>query len=374
MKIKTITCHDVYNFGATLQAFALMKYLQNMGHDVTIIDYTPEYLSGRYSLFDISPKLKNKNFILKLIYLAIKLPGRLIRLKSKYSFDLFKKDYLNLTDKRYYNNTELKENPPNANVYIAGSDQIWNTLYENGRDPAFYLDFAPPEAKRVSYAASFSIPEILPEYKDFVKSMIEKIDHISVRERNGLDILKSISINYGSHVLDPVFLLRKNEWLELVNENFDEKYILVYDFDNTPFIKKFVKDMALKKNLKIYAMNNYAKTEYANRDFHNSGPKTFLSLIKNAEIVVGNSFHATAFSLIFEKQFYIFDRQTQNINSRMLDLVDLCQLTDRYISSENIEIKTKHDIDYQPVNAILNQYIKKSKQFLTDSLKEQITA
>ena len=371
MKITTITCHDVYNFGSSLQAFALMKYLQNLGHDVKIIDYTPDYLSERHPLFNISPKIKNKNFILKLIYLVIKLPGRLISLKGKYSFDLFKKNYLNITEERYYNNSELKENPPIADVYIAGSDQIWNTLYENGKDPAFYLDFAPPEATRVSYAASFSIPEILPEYKDFVKSMIEKIDHVSVRERNGLDILKSIMINDGSHVLDPVFLLSKNEWLELVNENFDEKYILVYDFDNTPFIKQFVKDISLKKNLKIYAMNNYAKTEYCHRDFYNSGPQTFLSLIKNAELVVGNSFHATAFSLIFEKQFYVFDRQTQNVNSRMLDLVDLCQLNDRYIYSEHIESKINH-IDYKPVNKILNQYIEKSKRFLTDSLKKQI--
>ena len=87
--------------------------------------------------------------------------------------------------------------------------------------------------------------------------------------------------------------------------------------------------------------------------------------------MVGNSFHATAFSLIFEKQFYVFDRQTQNVNSRMLDLVDLCQLNDRYIYSEHIESKINH-IDYKPVNKILNQYIEKSKRFLTDSLKKQI--
>ena len=187
LTIKTITCHDVYNFGASLQAYALMKYLLNLGHNVKIIDYKPPYLS--FSLWSIGSRW-NKNIFIKLIYYSYVVPKKLQLKSRRKKFDLFTKNRLKLTSVNYKSYAELKLNPPIADVYFAGSDQIWNTESLNGKDPAFYLGFAPEKSTKASFAASFSISKIANDYEIFVKESLKKFDFISVRENTGLNILK----------------------------------------------------------------------------------------------------------------------------------------------------------------------------------------
>ena len=212
MKIKTITCHDVYNHGASLQAFALQQYLEEQGHEVEIIDYKPDYLSGHYNLCKVNNLNWDTNIVSRFIYILIKLPFRLLDLQRKQAFDNFRKKYLVLTSKRYTTNVELKENCPKADVFIAGSDQIWNTIFPNGRDAAFYLDFAPKESKKIAYAASFATESVVLEYKDFVKQMLQNFNYIAVREQGAIDILKTLGIYDGTWVCDPVFLLDRQKW------------------------------------------------------------------------------------------------------------------------------------------------------------------
>lgn len=275
---------------------------------------------------------------------------------------------MSITSKRYATYKELKEDPPLADAYIAGSDQIWNTLYNNGRDPAFYLDFAPEGSRKIAYAASFAVKEILPEYHKFVKSMIENIDFISVRETSGIEVLKSLGIDRGNHVLDPVFLLDKLEWEHMAQKDFKGKYILLYDFERNPLIENFVKGVAKEKRLKIYAVNNYGKTPCADRDFYDCGPETFLSLVKGAESVVSNSFHATAFSIILEKQFYVFDRIKQDVNTRMRDLLAICGLESRLIQADTEFHRDQPFLDFKEVNEKIREYISQSKCFLDHAL------
>ena len=146
MNSYTITCHDVYNAGASLQAYALQQYLISLGIDNKIIDYKPDYLSRHYSLTTIDNPKFNKG-VLKYVYLTAKFPRRFINLcgLKKKRFDQFRNKYLILTENRYNSNEDLKNSLPEADIYIAGSDQIWNTLFNNGKDPAFYLDFAPDD-------------------------------------------------------------------------------------------------------------------------------------------------------------------------------------------------------------------------------------
>lgn len=371
MIIKTITCHDVYNHGATLQAYALMEYLHDQGHDVEIIDYKPDYLSKRYTIFLIGDNWKNKNIIVKISYLLFKFPSRLIASKAKIPFILFKKKHMRITMQRYKNFEELKYLPPKADAYIAGSDQIWNTIYENGRDPAFYLDFAPAGSRKISYAASFASQQIVPEYKTFVKSMVENFDFISVRETSGISILKSLGIDKGYHVLDPVFLLTKAHWDNMARIKFKDKYILVYDFETNPAIKNIVEKIAKKNKLKIYAVNNYGRTLYADKDYFECGPNTFLSLIKNADIIISNSFHATAFSIIFEKDFYVFDRIGHDINTRMRDLLSICGLDNRLIQKESDFNPNATSLDFINVRNKMAEHIKISKNFLEHALRSR---
>ena len=149
MKIKTITCHEVYNHGASLQEHALLKYLENLGHHAEAIHYKPPYLSKHLSLWAVSTPKYRRNFIIKSLYLFAKLPSRLIDLKRKKAFDDFSKKHVKVDDILYTSNQDLKENLPIADAYICGSDQIWNSFFENGKDPAFYLDFVPDKKLKI---------------------------------------------------------------------------------------------------------------------------------------------------------------------------------------------------------------------------------
>lgn len=193
MKICTITCHDVYNVGASLQAYALQTYLKSLGHDVKIIDYKPDYLSKHFRLDIIGNPKYDKPFVRE-AYLLAKLPGRLRILPRKRAFDGFTSKHLELT-RRYASNEELKANPPEADAFLAGSDQIWNPLFPNGKDPAFYLDFV-QQGIRASYAASFAVDEFPQELRDVTAKYLAKIDYIAVRECSWS--VKKQGENFGS--------------------------------------------------------------------------------------------------------------------------------------------------------------------------------
>lgn len=367
MKICTITCHDVYNHGASLQAYALMTYLKKQGNDVEIIDYKPEYLSGHYRLFSIDNPKWEKNILTKVVYLSLKVPYKIPGLKRKRKFDKFTKKYLSITNKRYTSNEELKSDPPKADAYLCGSDQIWNSLHKNGRDKAFYLDFVTDDKIKAAYAASFATDSIEDKHKDMVKSIVSRLDGVGVREISGVKILHDLGIEKAVNVLDPVFLLDNNEWNTIGNRNFNEKYILVYDFDNNPLIKKLAKDISHKNGYKIYTINHY-KAGYEDKSFRFSGPEIFVSLVRNAEFVISNSFHAIVFSIIYEKQVAIVNR-TEAINTRMRDLLQELGLENRLIKDNNYNLdELIKKIRYTKVKQILNGKIEFSKGYLEEIL------
>ena len=351
MKIKTITCHDVYNPGASLQAYALMSYLQDLGHDTEIINYKPPYLS--YNLWSIGAKW-NKNVLIKFLYYSYVVPKRLFSKRRRKKFDAFTKKHLRVTTNKFHSIEELKANTPIADIYFAGSDQIWNTDSPNGKDPSFFLDFIPGDAVKASYAASFSVSEIATEYLDFVKKRLITFDFISVREKTGINILKSLGIEHGCVVVDPVFLLGKGHWEKLSKFQTNEKYIFVYDQENNPAIKKAALKLAKQHNLRIYAIESLYPKSYADRRIKDAGPEEFVGLINNCDICLTNSFHCIAFSLIFNKKFYLFKRTHQKVNSRMLDLLDDLGLNDRIGNTNQDELSLK-EINYQAVNEIIEQ-------------------
>ena len=307
MKVSIITCHNVYNFGASLQCYALMKFLSEKGHNVSIIDYRPAYLNNHFSFSAIGNPVWEKSIVRRVIYRALKFPRRLILLKRKVNFDKFTKRYLKLSESRYVSFNQLREHPPIADIYICGSDQIWNSVFENGRDPAFYLQFAPIGSTKVSYAASFGTDYLVEGSKKLVVSSLKEFSAISVREVSGVKILNSIGIYNVEKVLDPVFLLKRYQWEEMViKSRYNNKFVLVYDFDNSNIIKNISEKIASYENLKIYSLN---KLNYVHRSFELYGPEEFIGLIKNAEYIVTNSFHAVAFSLIFNKSFWVVRRK-----------------------------------------------------------------
>lgn len=380
MKICTITCHRVYNYGASLQAYALQHYLETLGSIVEIIDYNPWFHNNKYNPFWVSPKAKGGRMkfyrimpFLKYIIqpLSCLKNGMFVTWGRKKSFDKFETVYYHLTTLKYKSIDELRKNPPKADIYIAGSDQIWNIRYENGKDPAYYLDFGDASIKRISYAASFATDNIEPGYESFVKKNLEKFNLISVREKTGLRILEKLGFIDAEQVLDPVFLLSTDTWMKLATKAKEynltfESYVLVYDFSgNDARLVDFVRKYAEEFRLKIVSINDSSKRNYADLNINDAGPLEFLNLIKNAKCVVGNSFHATAFSIIFDKEFYTFSLKGHQNSSRMKDLLDELDIKDRLDPEHLPNIA----LDYNVINGKVESYRDICKKFIKKSLE-----
>ncbi len=314
MKICIITCQNAVNHGARLQCYALVHWLQKQGHEVEVIDYRPACSLDAKLLY--WPGLSIKRWAKLFLYY----PSRKSNIERRKFFDEFSLKYLPLSKHVYYSIDELRKSPPSADLYLAGSDQIWNTTLSNGTDPAYYLDFGPDEIRRESFAASFATEQLKPGTESFVKENLKRFDKITVREQSALKILESLGIE-GTLQEDPVFLLSASEWDEIVDGvGAGEKYVLVYDFYLGDDIKKEAQKIAKEKGLKIYSICN-SNLPYADKNFVFAGPETFVSLIKNASFVVSNSFHGTAFAMVYGVPFRVLDRP-DGLNIRMHDLLE----------------------------------------------------
>lgn len=377
MKISIITCHNVYNYGASLQAYALHRFLQKLNHDVEIIDFRPDFLNCRYNLAFVPRQSKyygltNRYPILKWGYGLMKNMWMLKTYGRKCHFDRFANEYLRLSDHKYATTEALRQNPPKSDVYIAGSDQIWNTSVENGRTGAFYLDFGGDNVRRMSYAASFGVSEVAEQYLEFVKDQLSKFDVISVREHTGKRILAELGYDSARVVLDPVFLLSASDWHDLSlksaidNPTKEEPYILVYDFLGDERISQFVRKLSEAKKMPIVSVNDFRQQPYADINISNAGPLEFLYLLENAAYVVSNSFHATAFSVIFGKEFYVFSMKEHANSSRMTDFLNIIGgLLQRF----NPDAPRSEKLDYEQITGSLSPLIDGSVNFLKRTLK-----
>ena len=382
MEIRTITCHDVYNHGAALQALALVTYLNNIGHNAQIIHYKPDYLNSYYNVWKVTNSRYNKP-LLREFFLLAKLPHRLYELYYKVirfaPYNQFRKNFLPLT-KEYNSHRELLDNPPKADAYIAGSDQIWNTQMRNGKDGAFYLDFAPQESIKIAYAASFAVEQIEEKYRAFVSEKLKGLDYISLREKSSLPLLASLG-REGVGVCDPVFLLSREEWEQWLAQNAKKegfnpsgykrdktegigKYLLIYDTEGSKKVEDTAVSIARKLNLKIVSVSSY-RHRCADIRLWRPSPYDFVKLIAEAEYVVSNSFHASAFAIIFNRNFCVVKR-SEKINSRMKSLTDDYKIGNRLVDGFFDELLLP--IDYAPINEAMQKEIAFSKEFLNRAL------
>lgn len=370
MKIRTMTCHHVYNYGASLQAFALQHYLESIGHDVKIIDYRlPCHV--RYEFFTPRPGSKCAKIVSKYPYLKYLLSpianrGDLKMWGRKKAFDFFDKKYLHLTS-RYKTKEQLVSHPPHADVYIVGSDQVWNPTYPYWNDLGYFLSFGDKSVKRISYAASFGVASIPDSKNDYYKEQLSIFDRLSVREQSGVSIINHLGLS-AIQCIDPVFLLSEKEWIDTLGLKKQKRnYILVYDFlHNDSRMMDYVVRLSKETGLKIVSVNDYSDTPYADEQINDAGPIDFLTLILNAEYVICNSFHATVFSIIFRKRFVTFPLVGHSNSSRMKDILNMLSLDDLFNPSDLSYIRKT--VDYDNIMVIMQSMIDKSKKYLNESL------
>ena len=254
-KIGILTYHRVFNFGSLLQTYALQHYLEGKSCNVEVIDYYPSRLQKKELLFHVNPKWR-KPFYKMVAHL---IPAVISRLLGYKMMDDFLKNYVKLTDKTYETADDLSKNVPVEDIYMNGSDQIWNVDTAGGTvDEVFFMNFLSDNAVRTAYAGSFGKDDFNEDDIKKIGERLEKYRAISVREKSGLSILEKAGIENGKWVLDPTFLLKADEWLKIAKSvRLPEHYVLVYNLNRNPRITELAVKIAGQKNIPTQIAKEY---------------------------------------------------------------------------------------------------------------------
>ncbi len=367
-KIGVITVHKNVNYGANLQAFASCKYLNNLGYDCSLIDYTlPEHEKSTHLFSWLKQSWDgeaNKSLSRKVklaVALAVSAPWKQKRLKA---FSVFRKKHIK-TSALCNNLQDIAV--LGLDTIICGSDQIWNPTITGGVKPIFFGAVDGVE-KRISYAASVGKDKFEKEDEEKVKKLVCQLDYCSVREENTADYISSFTNRPIDTVCDPVFLLDLEDYKSVASERLIKKdYVFLYSVVHNDLLTSIAKDYADKHNLELIEICASKDKKATHKQILNYGPSEFLSCIQHAKTVFTNSFHGTAFSLIFEKDFYIVDNKAGG--SRITNLLKKVGLLERLVS-EKVE-QDHSEIDYEESKKLLCEYVRSSKEFLDKALKAE---
>ena len=314
MKIGIITMHRVQNIGSVLQAYALQFKIRQLGYESELIDYVfPPEKKGENSL---------KNVASKIVDFLQGSPGK----KKISKITNFRRDFLCCSEKSY-NREDLKDTPPQYDLYCTGSDQVWNPSHV-GYDTSFMLDFAPADAPRIAYASSFASKEVPEPFFSLYSKYIKQYDNISVREQAGVDIVKKMTGKEAVVACDPTLLLSKEggQLSSLSNVKIKGGYILVYlmgyMFNPRPDAYNIIKKVQKALNVPVYFFNGFTcdRVRLRTTKYVGMGPADFVKLIQNATFVITDSFHGTAFATIYNKPMIGIVKDENNGDGRIATL------------------------------------------------------
>lgn len=364
-RIGIITYHPYDNYGAVLQAYALQTYIsKHLKGDVEIIDFcTDEQLLDNDIL-----QLKRKKTIRSLLStLKEKLPIYLELKRRKKSFEQFRNVFFKLTA-RYKDPQSLFENLPSEDIYITGSDQVFNP-YAKYTD-VYYLGFDKKEARKVAYAPSFGVSDLEESVNESLKSLIYDFDYISCREEVGAHYLTKLLGKIVPCVADPVFLLSKDEWSKVAhkprhNKPFENGYIFVYRLNGGQKLMELAKKVSSSTGLPIICVA---------RDKHyrqgcvvdvSAGPLEMLDYIRSASFVVTDSFHGTALSLVFGVKVIPFIA-LKKASSRITTIMDRFGLSQNVVY--NVDDFHFDSLKFSDYRSQMDGYILESANYLQEAL------
>lgn len=374
LKIAIQTIVDYNNYGNRLQNFALQKVLENKGH--TVLTLRNDFKNPYYVATKSESKLRKIIQSIKSGELIDKVQAKMLQrrkdeLVKKYqvsryeAFRKFSLKYIKESEEIYTADLVKSKELENMDCFVIGSDQVWN--YDFPRFSEF--DFLPMvHQPKISYAASFGVDSISADLKEFYGKNLSNIDYIAVREEKGKEIIGELLPQKNVKVvLDPTLLLNKEEWEVLIKNKplYQEKFILTY-FLSEPSAStvKYISKIAKSNNLKIKKLANVFDS-----DLWQADPAEFVNLFSQSEMVFTDSFHACVFSIIFEKYFEVFERNTKRktMNSRIETLIANLHTGNRW-HHQNKELLEMPD--YKVINKYLTQEKEKSFEFLESALIE----
>lgn len=357
-KIGILTYHRAYSYGAKLQAYALVKYMTSIGFQAEDIDYGD---IGAEKLRKIGTKNLKDLIVTTLCYICSTF-SEPIRIKR---FDEFLKMIPHSSIR--YNKKNIATANLEYDYFITGSDQVWNPKYNEG-DLTYLLDFVKDDSKKFSYAASFGtsiLPDnILAKYRPLLASFHK----ILVRESAGQNLLKQQMGITSEIVLDPTFLIPCNHWKTIARYPFKKtaKYILSFQIiQRDPAYDVMLEHLHRLLGYEVIELrDSFRYKPWRWRTYTKAGPLEFLGFIKNAQIIVTNSFHATVFSILFSKPFFCL-KNSFGFNSRMTDLTNSLGLQNRMFDDSTSHPSIDEiNIDYKTVDNILQNKINKTKQII----------
>lgn len=336
MKINLLTIHYGKSYGAVMQTYATCKLLERAGHDVCVINLIHPKTKNIYN------KLTNYRYIVK-----------------EFQFWYFKHKYFPKLTKKFYK-IEI-DNLPEADIYIVGSDQVWNRDITGIWGLNFFLDFVSDKYKRIALSSSFGKYNWTEDnaYTQSVTNELKQFNKISVREDSGVKILQKIFNINATTLIDPT--LAYEEICDLAYKRKSPKQIYAFLLNNSDEEKTIVNEIS--KTYGIGIRKNKLLDKYLF-----SGPRDWLTKIQNAEYIITDSFHGLAFSIIFKKNFFILCAN-KNKFTRIDSLLKLLNLSDRYIHSiedfRKRSMQLKQNIDYLKVDKILTEERRKFNQFVS---------
>ncbi|WP_339626203.1 polysaccharide pyruvyl transferase family protein [uncultured Maribacter sp.] len=356
MRANVINFHHVLNYGAVFQGYALCEFLNKNGHEAKLIDYRPFYFLSR-------------------TYRPAKGFGKSYRkYKMNRNFLDFRKKHFKLTKEVFLSAKKLTRHYEGSkDAFICGSDQVWNANITNGTiDPGYFLDFVPDSGRKIAYAASIGHTKFNRANKTEIAKKLRSYSSISVRE----DFAKQEVLDITDNAVDPFLVLDPTLLLEDYTEVLDyelvpiEDYMVIYTTENSDSFRDYIRRIYEHLGIKAINLGHY-DTGIDSVDYTNIHPCQWLGLFAKATYVCTNSFHGTAFSIVFNRNFTVLGRETmRDLNRRQLTLMGGLGLENRFLYNVNDFDVNKHfnDINFVDVKRKLEEQRKSSAKFLFDAL------
>lgn len=368
------------NYGQIVQHWALQRALAKMGHHPYLIRFYPGYNHGLLKRW-----LKEYKVVdyVRAVLALLKGDDKLIKREKhdkERAFVKFRKENLNVSKHKYYRLADLQACPPWADAYITGSDQVWSQLLSNKENEVYFLNFGRKDALRIAYAPSFSMNEYPESLLPILKDNLSRFDNVSCREYSGVDICKKAGVEKAKKVLDPTFLVKKEDYMWLINQvgnKHTKDYVFIYSLNiSEPKEIRWeeLKQAQKEKTVVVTPSDGYftGNELFGNEVEYSYGTiQEWLTNIYFSSLVVTPSFHGVALAIILEKNFVYTPLKgaCAKGNNRILDLLTDLDLADRILADERrYEDIISSPINWQRVSGRLEDLRSESLEFLKNSL------
>ena len=377
MRVGLITIHGINNFGSLLQAYATQKTINNLGHDCEIINYK---YPNDYHLKRIkahNPYAVGKLSVIQRVrahFYSRYVSPSVVKKKT----ELFARErsaLLKQTD-CYESKEELMLNPPCYDIYVTGSDQVWNPRYLYD-DTTFLLPFI-RGCKKIAFSASFGSTEIDEQHQNMMRPLLSEYQFISTREESGVRLVRDICGKQAISTCDPTLLLSAEDWKTVYNDsplikgNYILCYVLTYTADPYPYAYKLIKYIKEQLKMRVIYIDETGKywCDIRNKSLQTYGPREIINLFQNASFIVSSSFHGAAFSLNFRKDFYsifpkgIKDERQESLLRKVGALDRLIRVGDKFPEKGQLHVNNWDEIGHR-----LEDYVALSKNYLNTALE-----